>query len=76
MSAFDLNVLIRLKNISVYQTPDTKHLDHKLFIRNSDKKLFINRKEAYFELNNLIKQINQKLWAGDNYIFYMKFAWC
>jgi len=65
MSAFDLNVLIRLKNISVYQTPDIKHLDHKLFIRNSDNKLFINRKEAYFELNRLVKQINQKLWAGD-----------
>lgn len=65
MSAFDLNVLIRLKNISVYQTTDIKHLDHRLFIKNSDKKLFINKKDAYYELNNLVKQINQKLWKGD-----------
>ena len=65
MAAFDLNVLIRLKNISAYQTTDIKHLDHRLFIKNSDKKLFINKKDAYSELNNLVKQINQKLWKGD-----------
>ena len=65
MLAFDLNVLIRLKNISVYQTSDINSLDHKLFIKNSDKKLFINKKDAYFELNNLVRQINQKLWKGD-----------
>lgn len=65
MSALDLNVLIRLKNISVYHTTDIRHLDHRLFIKNSDKKLFINKKDAYSELNNLVKQINQKLWKGD-----------
>lgn len=65
MSAFDLNILIRLKNISVYQTTDIKDLEHRLFIKNSDKKLFINKKDAYCELNNLVKQINQKLWKGD-----------
>lgn len=66
MSAFDLNVLIRLKNISNYQPETLKHLDHRLFINNADKKLFINKKDAYFELNNLIKIINEKLWSGDN----------
>lgn len=65
MSAFDMNVLIRLKNISLYQTTDIQRLDHRLFIQNSDKKLFINKKDAYYELNNLVKQINQKLWQGD-----------
>jgi hypothetical protein len=65
MSAFDLNVLIRLKNISVYKPTDIKHLDHRLYIKNSDKKLFINKKDAYYELNNLVKQISQKLWKGD-----------
>lgn len=65
MSAFDLNVLIRLKNISHYHPTDIAHLDHRLFIKNSDKKLFINKKDAYYELNNLVKQINQKLWKGD-----------
>lgn len=66
MSAFDLNVLIRLKNISAYQTENIKDLDHRLFITNSDKKLFIDKKEAYFELNNLLKQVNQRLWKGDS----------
>jgi len=65
MSAFDLTVLIRLKNISVYQPTEIIHLDHRLFIKNSDKKLFINKKDAYSELNNLVKQINQKLWKGE-----------
>ena len=41
-------------------------MDHRLFINNADKKLFINKKDAYFELNNLIKIINEKLWSGDN----------
>ena len=65
MSAFDLNVLIRLKNISVYKPADIKQLDHRLYIKNSDKQLFINKKDAYSELNNLVKQISQKLWKGD-----------
>ena len=62
MSAFEMNVLIRLKNISAYQT--TK-INDTFFIKNSDNKLFINEKDAYFELNNLIMQINKKLWKGD-----------
>lgn len=66
MSAFDLNVLIRLKNISIYQPNNISLLDNKLFIKNSDKHLFIDKKIAYSELNKLVKQINQKLWQGDN----------
>lgn len=65
MSAFDLNVLIRLKNISAYQVSDISHLDHRLFIQQSDKKLFLDKKVAYFELNKLVKQISQLLWKGD-----------
>jgi len=65
MSAFDLNVLIRLKNISNYQTTDIKHLDHRFFIKNSDRKIFIDKKDAYSELNNLVKLISKNLWMGD-----------
>lgn len=65
MSAFDLNVLIRLKNISHYQIKDIKHLDQRLFIKKADDKIYIDKKDAYFQLNNLIKQVNQKLWKGD-----------
>jgi hypothetical protein len=64
-TAFDLNVLIRLKNISIYRTKDIKHLNHPLFIKNSDKKIFLDKKDAYSELNNLVKMISQKLWNGD-----------
>ena len=66
MSAFDLNVLIRLKNITHYQPKSIEHLDHRLYMKNADKKLFINKNEAYSELNNLIKSISEKLWTGDN----------
>lgn len=65
MSAFDLNVLIRLKNISNYRPENIEYLDNKLYINNADKKIFIDKKDAYFELNNLIKVINKKLWEGD-----------
>lgn len=65
MSAFDLNVLIRLKNISVYKPNNISNLDNRLFIKNSDKHLFIDNKIAYSELNKLIKAVNQKLWKGD-----------
>jgi len=66
MSAFDLNVLIRLKNISNYKPTNIEHLDHKRFIKNADKQIFIDNKDAYYELNTLIKMISQRLWMGDN----------
>ncbi len=65
MSAFDLNVLIRLKNITNYQPNNIELLDNRLFINNIDKKIFINKKDAYYELKNLIEIINRKLWKGD-----------
>ena len=65
MSAFDLNVLIRLKNIINYQPNSIELLDNRLFINNIDKKIFINKKDAYYELKNLIKIINSELWKGD-----------
>lgn len=65
MTALDMNVLIRLKNISMYQQENITCLDDRLFIQNSDKQLFIDKKIAYSEFNKLIKQINQKLWKGD-----------
>lgn len=65
MSAFDMNVLIRLKNISHYRPDDISQLDNRLFIKNADKEIFINKKEAYFELNKLVKQISEKLWIGE-----------
>jgi hypothetical protein len=64
MVAFDMNVLIRLKNVSFYRPDDINDLK-KRFIKNADKKVFIDRKDAYSELNNLVKQINQQLWKGD-----------
>ncbi len=65
MSAFDVTVLIRLKNISFYNPKDINSLNQKFFIKNCDKKLFINEKIAYTELIYLVKQINEKLWKGD-----------
>lgn len=65
MTAFDMNVLIRLKNISKFKTDNINDLDNRLYINNLDKELFISKKEAYHELNMLLKQINHALWKGD-----------
>ena len=65
MSALDMNVLIRLKNISGYIPKDKKALDNRQFIKNSDKKIFIDKKCAYLQLNNLIKKISMELWVDD-----------
>ncbi len=65
MSAFDLNVLIRLKNITNYQVDSITNLDNRRFIKNTDKELFIDPKDAYSELNNLIRKINDRLWNGE-----------
>jgi hypothetical protein len=65
MSAFDLNVLIRLKNISNYHASDIRELGQKQFIKKRDKKIFIDKSNAYSELNSLIKQINKDLWKGE-----------
>jgi len=65
MSALDLNVLIRLKNISNYLPEKIGELDHRLFIKNADKRLFIDKKQAYYELNQLIRKVNSRLWMGD-----------
>mgnify|MGYP001583667718 CR=1 FL=1 len=65
MRAFDLNVLIRLKNISNYQITEVEELNNRLFIKKADSKLFINEKIAYYELNKLISQVHKILWKDD-----------
>ena len=62
MMAFDMNVLIRLKNINHYAPKDITEMDKRLYISQKDKSLYIPEKEAYTVLNNLIKQISEKLW--------------
>jgi len=64
-SAFDMNVLIRLKYIKNYRPESLEALKKRNFINEVDKTLFIDKKEAYSELNSLVKQINVKLWEGD-----------
>ena len=65
MKAFDLNVLIRLKNISNYQVSDINELNNRLFIKQSDSNLFISEKNAYDELKKLILQVHRILWKND-----------
>jgi hypothetical protein len=65
MNAFDLDVLIRLKNINNYLPQELKDLDNKHTITNADKKIFILKEDSYEEMNKLIKEINRILWSGD-----------
>ena len=57
MSAFDLNVLIRLQNIENYKQCDITEFDNKLFINKKDSECYVSRQEAYTELNTLIKLV-------------------
>lgn len=66
MAAFDLNTLIRLKNISNYHPQKIEDLDNRLFIKNADDKLFIKKADAYFELNHLVRKVSENLWKGDS----------
>ncbi len=64
LKAFDIDVLIRQKNIADYQIEDTAELS-KNFISNKDKALYFDKNTAYGELNKLIKVVNKQLWRGD-----------
>lgn len=65
MVAFDLNVLIRLNHISNYQSKNIEEMRNKKFISNLDKKIWIDTKYAYTELNKLIKEISKNLWVNE-----------
>ena len=74
LKAFDLNVLIRLKNITSYQPNNEKSFNNKKFINNIDQLYYIKKNDAYFVLNELIKSVNKKLWKEDEekkeYLYY------
>jgi hypothetical protein len=63
MCAFDLSVLIRLMNVNCYQI--NKSETNSKLISKKDRELFISEKEAYYELNKLICDVNKILWNDD-----------
>jgi len=65
MSAFDMNVLIRLKNIHKYKPNNLEELTKRLYINSKDKSYYIPTKKAYSELNKLITDISNGLWQGE-----------
>jgi hypothetical protein len=66
MMAFDMNVLIRLKNIDHYSPSDVSEMDKKQYVSQKDKSQYIPENEAYMELNKLVKEISAKLWNDEN----------
>lgn len=62
MTAFEMNVLIRLKKIKHYAPKDISEMDKRLYINQKDKTSYIPEKESYTELNKLIKKISNRLW--------------
>lgn len=65
MKAFDLNTLIRIKNIHDYRINE-ENLKDKKFISNKDNLHFIASINAYEVFMDLIKEIHQKLWNNEN----------
>ena len=72
MIAFDMNVLIRMKNIENYKVTNEKEFNNRLYISKIDKKIFLPKNEAYLELNSVISQISKKLWNKERseYLYY------
>jgi hypothetical protein len=56
MIAFDLGTLIRLSNINEYRTGEA--------IKDIDQKFYIDKRQSYKLLNELIGKISLKLWKG------------
>lgn len=65
MAAFDMNVLIRMRNINHYHPKDIHELDNRQHIKKKDKSVYIPENESYTELNKLIREINNKLWENN-----------
>lgn len=65
MMAFDMNVLIRLKNIDHYSPSVISEMEKKQYVNNKDKSKYIHKSEAYAQLNTLVKDISLKLWTGE-----------
>ncbi|WP_158978025.1 hypothetical protein [Cellulophaga sp. L1A9] len=65
MMAFDMNVLIRLKHLENYCPESLEDMDERQYVKRRDKTLFIPEKEAYLELNKLIRAISAELWEGE-----------
>jgi hypothetical protein len=65
MTAFEMNVLIRLKNIEHYAPTEITEMNKRLYISQKDKSSYIPEKESYRELNNLIREISNKLWDSE-----------
>ena len=72
MIAFDMNVLIRMNSINSYKVNNETEFKNRLFISKIDKKVFLPKNEAYFELNKTISQISKKLWNNERseYLYY------
>ncbi len=65
MLAFDMNVLIRLKNIDFYKSSEIEGLNSRLYINNKDKITYVSTKKAYFEMSRLIQTISRQLWTDE-----------
>jgi len=70
MTAFDMNVLIRLNNKQKYNPSDETDIEKGLFVNRIDKKIYFNKDEAYDELNKLIKLVHKELWGVNDTELY------
>lgn len=64
LMAFDIKVLIRLKNSQLYQINSVENIE-KNYVSKRDKELYIREDEAYFIMCNLISEVNKILFSND-----------
>ena len=67
LTAFDIDVLIRLKNVEKYKPNSLSDLDTRQYIKSRDNNNYISEKNAYYEMNKLMLDISSKLWQNPKY---------
>lgn len=64
LMAFDISVLIRLKNPQLYQIDNIEDIE-KNYVSKRDKALYMKEDEAYFTMCEVIKEVNKILFSKD-----------
>lgn len=64
LMAFDISVLIRLKNPQLYQIDSIEDIE-KNYVSKRDKALYMKDDEAYFTMCEVIKEVNKILFLKD-----------
>jgi len=62
MQAFNLDVLIHLKFADIFKPDNSENWKSRYHISTKNKEIYISKADAYYELNKLVRTVNEVLW--------------